>query len=67
MKVNKELQLNPLLEELLCCPACKGDSKLTRLKDADKLECDQCSKQFLLKEVPGKDGKGMLIPSLLLD
>ncbi|MCH2204897.1 MAG: hypothetical protein MK132_03370 [Lentisphaerales bacterium] len=65
--MNKDLQLNPLLEELLCCPACKDDSTLERPGKAEKLVCSKCSREFVLKAVPGKDGKGMLIPSLLLE
>jgi uncharacterized protein YbaR (Trm112 family) len=65
--VNKQLQLNPLLKELLCCPACKENSSLQHLDNSDKLVCDQCSREYPLKEVAGEKGEGMLIPSLLIE
>ena len=65
--MNKDLQLDPLLEELLCCPSCKGDSTLTRSDESEKLICNLCLREFSLKKVPGKNGEGILIPSLLLE
>ncbi|MCM8536305.1 MAG: hypothetical protein NE334_10240 [Lentisphaeraceae bacterium] len=65
--MSKDLQLNPMLVELMCCPACKGNSSLSKDDNGQNLECDQCSRKYFLKEVPGRDGQGLLIPSLLVE
>ena len=58
--------IDPELLAILCCPSCKGDSKLEINEGADAMVCNQCGREFVLKKVPGPDNNGILIPELIL-
>ncbi|NQZ59246.1 MAG: hypothetical protein HRT88_17470 [Lentisphaeraceae bacterium] len=61
------MELPDLLNSLICCPACKGKSSLIINTDKTHLTCDTCNKKYSVKKVDGPDGKGILIPNLLID
>ena len=61
------MPLHSLLNELICCPACKGDSQLVLDAEEKSLTCNQCGNIYSVKSVPGPDNKGLLLPNLLID
>ena len=61
------MEIPNLLNELMCCPSCKGNSSLVINSEKTILTCDTCQKKYSVKKVDGPDGKGVLIPNLLID
>ena len=64
--MNSELNIDPQLLKILCCPKCKGKSELVPDNESRSLVCDTCKSSYNLKKVAGPDGQGMLIPELLI-
>ena len=64
-EINKNT-VDPVLMELLCCPACKGESNLQLSYDSEFLKCIECQRKFTVKKVAGPKGQGLLIPDLIL-
>ena len=66
MTEKQKICIDPVLLELLCCPACKSDSKLQLLEGSESLSCSQCQREYTLNKVAGPEGQGKFIPNLIL-
>lgn len=64
--MNSDLNIDPQLLKILCCPKCKGKSELSPNTERLALICSECQGSYNLKKVPGPNGEGMLIPELLI-